>query len=160
MLNADVFVYTGQDRNNAPQNVVRVLVDPSVTSIPNKAFFKCKKLTEVELREGLVEIGEDSFACCEHAITKIIIGFVNLPSHARFELQFSFTTTLRALEEAHSLAAYLPTSEFLPSSQWSLSLFFKIATPCSHWSYPNTQGRLTAHWLSLNLAHSVLLLST
>ena len=98
--NADVFVYTGQDGNNAPQNVVRVLVDPSITS-----------------REGLVEIGEDSFACCEHAITKIIIGFVNLPSHARFELQFSFTTTLRALEEAHSLAAYLPTSEFLPSSQ-------------------------------------------
>jgi hypothetical protein len=69
--NADVFVYTGQDGNNAPQNVVRVLVDPSITSIPNKAFFKCKKLTEVELREGLVEIGEDSFACCEHAIRRI-----------------------------------------------------------------------------------------
>jgi hypothetical protein len=27
-------------------------------------------LTEVELCEGLVEIGERSFRCCEHSITK------------------------------------------------------------------------------------------
>jgi hypothetical protein len=39
-----------------PQNVVRV--DPSVVSIPACAFERCKKLAEVELCEGLVEIGE------------------------------------------------------------------------------------------------------
>jgi hypothetical protein len=41
-----------------PQNVVRVRVDPSVALIPNGTFYKCMKLTEVELCEGLVEMGK------------------------------------------------------------------------------------------------------
>ena len=53
--------------------LVRVRIDSSVNSIPNKAFFKHIKLIKVELSEGLVEIGKASFACCEHSITKIII---------------------------------------------------------------------------------------
>jgi hypothetical protein len=53
--------------------VVRVRVDPSVTSIHAKAFIGRKKLTEVELCEGVVEIGERSFAYCDHSITKISI---------------------------------------------------------------------------------------
>ena len=45
----DVFVYTGDGGAEVPDDVVRVLVDPSVTSIPDEAFCGRKKLTEVEL---------------------------------------------------------------------------------------------------------------
>ena len=70
---AEVFVYTGPDGESPPQNVVRVRVDPSVTSIPFNAFCERKKLAEVELCEGLVEIGEGSFSWCNQSITKINI---------------------------------------------------------------------------------------
>jgi hypothetical protein len=70
---ADVFVYTGEEGAVVPQDVVRVRVDPSVTSIPASAFNGRKKLTDVELSEGLVEIGGFSFGWCDHSITKINI---------------------------------------------------------------------------------------
>jgi hypothetical protein len=68
---ADVFVYTGAGGAEVPPDVVRVLIDPSVTSIPVSAFNNYKKLNEVELSEGVVEIGKESFAYCSHSITKI-----------------------------------------------------------------------------------------
>jgi len=52
----EVFVYTGEG-GITPRDMIRVLVDPSVTSIPTNAFWGRKKLAEVELCEGLVEIG-------------------------------------------------------------------------------------------------------
>jgi len=52
----------------APCDVVRVQVDPSVTLIPTQAFYQHKKLTKGELCEGLVEIGEHSFSRCDHSI--------------------------------------------------------------------------------------------
>jgi hypothetical protein len=55
---AEVFVYTGPGGERVPDDVVRVRVDQSVVSIPAEAFSYHKKLTEVELCEGLVEIGE------------------------------------------------------------------------------------------------------
>ena len=55
--NAEVFVYTGPGGNDVPQNVVHVRVDPSVTSIPFNAFGGRRKLIEVELCEGLLEMG-------------------------------------------------------------------------------------------------------
>jgi hypothetical protein len=55
------------------EDVVRVRVDPSVMSIPAHAFCRRKKLTEVELCEGVVEIGQSSFAWCSHPITNITI---------------------------------------------------------------------------------------
>jgi len=55
------FVYMGRlGGDDVPQDVVRVRVDLSVTSIPAEAFCRRKKLTEVELCEGLVEIGYHS----------------------------------------------------------------------------------------------------
>jgi hypothetical protein len=65
---AVVFIYTGA---GSPRDVVHVRVDASVTSIPAEAFEERKKLTEVELCEGLVEIGHYAFAWC--SISKIII---------------------------------------------------------------------------------------
>jgi len=94
--NAEIFVYTGPGGVNVPQNVVSVVVDPSVTSIPDQAFYERTKLAAVELSEGLVEIGENSFACCEHAITKIII-----PNSLRRICKFAFTCSLRTPIQLH-----------------------------------------------------------
>jgi hypothetical protein len=58
---SEVFIYTGEGGDSAPLDVVRVRVDPSILSIPDQAFFRRTKLAEVELCEGLVEIGDSSF---------------------------------------------------------------------------------------------------
>jgi hypothetical protein len=71
--NVEVFVYTGPGGERVPDDVERVLVDPSVTSIPAKSFERRRNLTEVELSEGIVELGEGTFAYCGHSITKIKI---------------------------------------------------------------------------------------
>jgi hypothetical protein len=70
---SEVFVYTGEGGESPPHNVVRVRVDPSVTSIPAYAFDGRKKLAEVELSEGLIVIGAESFMWCNNSITKINI---------------------------------------------------------------------------------------
>jgi hypothetical protein len=88
--NADVFVYTGEGGLEAPRDMVRVMVDPSVTLIPARAFYERKKLVEVELCEGLVEIGEWSFANCDRSITRI-----NIPNTLRRIKDFSFALSLR-----------------------------------------------------------------
>ena len=53
---AEVFVYTGPRGATVPRGVVRVRVDPFVTSIPARAFARRKKLAEVELCE-LLKLG-------------------------------------------------------------------------------------------------------
>ena len=60
--NAEVFMYT--EGVSVPHDVVRARVHPSVTVIPSKAFQRCDKLEEVELCEGLLEIGNDAFYQC------------------------------------------------------------------------------------------------
>jgi hypothetical protein len=45
-VDAEVFIYTGPRGDDVPQDVVRVRVDPSVTSIPDDAFYQRKQLTE------------------------------------------------------------------------------------------------------------------
>jgi hypothetical protein len=86
---ADVFVYTGGGVP-APRDVVRLRVDPSVTSIPAQAFFYRKKLIEVELCEGLIVIGRQAFDECDHSITKI-----NVPTTLRWIDDFAFYNSLR-----------------------------------------------------------------
>jgi len=89
-------VYMGEGGSAVPQNVVRVRVDPFVTSIPAQAFNQPTKLAEVELCEGLVEIGDRSFACCEHAITKI-----NIPNSLRRINDCAFFYSLRSPIRLH-----------------------------------------------------------
>ena len=67
-----VFTYTGGGRDAVPRNVVRVRVHPSITRIPAETFYEQKKLQEVELCEGLLEIGERAFYGC-HSLKKIVI---------------------------------------------------------------------------------------
>jgi hypothetical protein len=93
---AEVFVYTGEGGAEVPHNVVRVRVDPSVTSIPEEAFFQSDDLIEVELCEGLMEIGVGSFACCNHSITKI-----NIPNSLRRVGNFAFYSSLRTTIRLH-----------------------------------------------------------
>jgi len=70
---SEVVIYTGAGGATVPRDVVRVRVDPSVTSIPRETFCERKGLVEMELCEGLVEIGLHSFANCLHSITNINI---------------------------------------------------------------------------------------
>jgi hypothetical protein len=111
--------------------VVHIWVDSSVTSIPADAFYERKKLAEVELCEGLVEIGERSFGWCNHSITNI-----NIPNslrrindeafYASFELLFVSMMALKVLENTHSLSASSPTFESHPSSLRFPIIFYGI----------------------------------
>jgi hypothetical protein len=92
----EVFIYTGEEGLEAPRDVVRVLVDPSVMSIPANAFKARKKLAEVELCEGLVEIGDRSFGYCDHSITKI-----NIPNSLRRICDAAFSHSLRTPIRLH-----------------------------------------------------------
>ena len=89
----EMFVYTGI-RDEVPQDVVRVTVDPSVTSIPVHAFIFRQKLAEVELCEGLVEGSVPSLVALQ--FRRLISpthseGFVILPSLALSDVQFVST---------------------------------------------------------------------
>ena len=68
--NTDVFIYT--EGSVVPQDVVRVRVHPSVIRIPEHLFYEQKKLEEVELCEGLLEIGAKAFFGC-HSLKNIKI---------------------------------------------------------------------------------------
>jgi hypothetical protein len=102
----EVFVYTPIHANRDEENedlpnsvssdVIRVRVDFSVTSIPYRAFNQRKKLIEVELCEGLVEIGERSFSGCDHSITKM-----NIPSSLRRIRRDAFYQALRCPIRLH-----------------------------------------------------------
>jgi hypothetical protein len=95
--NAEVyFVYTGPGGDAVPRGVKHIRVDPSVRKIPDRAFFQRKKLTEVELCEGLVEIGEKSFEGCDHSITTI-----NIPNSLRRINDDAFSGSLRCPVHLH-----------------------------------------------------------
>jgi hypothetical protein len=103
---AVVFVYTGcQGGERVPDDVICLQVDPSVRSIPSRAFSQRKKLTEVELCEGLVEIGGGSFDDCDHLITKITI-----PTSLRRINSYAFSKSLQCPIRLHdgikSIGAY------------------------------------------------------
>ena len=69
-----------------PQDVVRVRVHPSVTVISEKAFYQRRKLKEVELCEGLLEIGSYAFSgCWERGLKRI-----SIPSSVRVIGSYAF----------------------------------------------------------------------
>ena len=65
-----VFVYT--EGAIVPEDVVCVRLHPSITIIPEEAFYKRENLEAVELCEGLLEIGKKAFMECD-VLTKISI---------------------------------------------------------------------------------------
>ena len=101
-VDTEVFVYTGR-----PRDVARVRVDPSVTSIPNNAFRYRKKLIEVELCEGIVEIGHSAFEYCGHSITKIV-----MPNSLRRINSFAFYKSLLCPIRLHDGIESIGTAAF------------------------------------------------
>ena len=71
--NDEVFEYMGGDMV-VPRDVVRAQVHPSVAVIPERAFQYQTKLEEIELCDGLIEIGNDVFLGCSS------LKHVNIPS--------------------------------------------------------------------------------
>jgi len=81
--NADIFVYLGES-SVVPQDVVRVRVHPSVTVIRPSAFEERYKLEEVELCDGLLEIGCRAFSECKSLKRISIPSTVNKISFEAF----------------------------------------------------------------------------
>jgi len=54
----------GESGPPIPRDVIRVRVHPSVTAIPAEAFSSCDFLEEVDLPEGLQQIGQNAFSLC------------------------------------------------------------------------------------------------
>ena len=129
----EVFIYTGEGGEIPPQNVVSVLVDPSVTSIPANAFDGRKKLAEVELCDGLVEIGAVSFSWCDHSITKI-----SIPNSLRRVNHYTFAFSLRTTIRLNDGIESTPTLEFHRSSPQYRTACYMIVNPFSLWSFPKT----------------------
>jgi hypothetical protein len=97
--NAEVFVYMGAGGERAPRDVVHVRVDPSVTSIPARAFCRRNKLTEVELCEGSWKLGSMHSCGATIQLQKSsspphLGGYVIMPSHALFDVPFVSTMAL------------------------------------------------------------------
>ena len=59
------YIYIGQESGlTIPEDVIRVIVHPSVKTIKDKAFLGRYQLTTVVLGEGLEEIGAGAFCEC------------------------------------------------------------------------------------------------
>jgi hypothetical protein len=131
--NAEVFAYTGPDGAEVPRDMVRVRVDPSVTSIPIEAFEKRKKLAEVELCEGLVEIGARSFGGCGYSITKI-----NIPNSLRRINNYAFSYSLRTPIRLHD------GIESIGAAAFTCCIFTNFRVPYD--IMKNIRGRLFILW--------------
>jgi len=81
-----VFIYT--EGAVVPSDVVRVRVHPSITVIPERAFCEQRKLEEVELCDGLLEIGEHAFYECR------ALKHINIPSTVTTIGEWAFSYAL------------------------------------------------------------------
>ena len=82
---AEVFIYMGEGSLVVPNDVVRVRVHPSVTEIPDRAFFNRNNLEEVELCEGLLGIGNEAFYGCDSLKRLRVPSTVKTIGRAAFE---------------------------------------------------------------------------
>ena len=93
IVNNEVFVYSGPGGESPPQNVLRVRVDPSVTSIPARAFYQRKKLS---LKLGVIPSDGATIQLLQSTSPPHSGGFVMQLSHILFELLFVFTMASKA----------------------------------------------------------------
>jgi hypothetical protein len=90
----NVFIYNEDTKDDIPNNVTHVKVDPSVKEIHAWAFLDCLSLVEVEFSERLELIGHGAFANCSSLTT------VKVPSSV-IEIQdsaFADCTSLASLD--------------------------------------------------------------
>ena len=98
---AEVFVYMGEGGPAVPSDVVRVRVHPSVTRIPAEAFEYRKLLQEIELCDGLLEIGDDAFSGCD----LVAISIPNTVEHiGQYALFRNFVTKFRIPQSVTQLS--------------------------------------------------------
>jgi len=85
--NDGVFIYT--EGAVVPRDVVSARVHPSVTVIPPFAFQNRTQLKEVELCEGLLEIGREAFMECE------VLTEIRIPSTVKRIGMMAFSVVLQ-----------------------------------------------------------------
>jgi hypothetical protein len=62
----NVFIYSEDTKDEIPNNVIHVKVDPSVKEIHDEAFKEHNSLIKVEFSEGLERIGVEAFGDCRN----------------------------------------------------------------------------------------------
>jgi len=137
--NDGVFIYT--EGVEVPMNVVRVRVHPSVTVIPEKAFKERTKLEEVELCEGLLEIGAQAFEYCNK------LKRINIPSTVAIIEGWAFAYT--AISNIHT-----PDVEINGMYAFAATNLIKFTVPSQT---TRTQGMFSCcgHLMSVELPLSV-----
>jgi hypothetical protein len=140
----EVFVYMGEGEADAPRDVVRVMVDPSVTSIPANVFSGRRELAEVELCEGVVEIGEQSFGYCDRSIRKI-----NIPNSIRRIKDCAFGGSLRCPIRLHD------GIESIGEGSFSSCIFTNFRVPPLITVIPNCMFQACRAMFSLELSENM-----
>jgi hypothetical protein len=103
----NVFIYNKDTKDDIPDNVTHVKVDPSVKEIHDKAFEACLlSLVEVEFSEGLQVIGDRAFIACRD------LKYINkLPSTLK-------EIGVRAFKYCESLDSSIEFPEGLQVADW------------------------------------------
>ena len=86
------YVYNGIDE--VPMDVTHVRVDPSVTVIPEGAFEFHKKVEQVDLPEGLIQIGHRAFSGCNS------LKIINVPSTVEEIGDYAFSVVAHLCRES------------------------------------------------------------
>ena len=79
---SEVVVYTGQELSNPETKAKKIIIDDSVTSIKELAFFGCSNLQSVTIPDNVTEIRDNAFGNCisiqsivvPNSVTKIGTG--------------------------------------------------------------------------------------
>ena len=79
-----VFLYTGENRDKVPDEIVHALVDSSVKEIRGHAFHMCCYMVTVRLESGLLSIGPKSFFRCYSLESVVVPGTVLKIEEAAF----------------------------------------------------------------------------
>ena len=114
----EVFVYMGGDMV-VPSNVVRARVHPSITVITPTAFQYRDTLEEIELCEGLLEIGVSAFSGC------VGLKKINIPPTVTKICEMAFYNCQR-LEEINLSEGLLDLEE---RSFWNCRALTRISIP-------------------------------
>ena len=79
--------------------IEKVVIEPGVTSIANKAFYGCKNLKSIELSDTVTFIGESAFDGC------VSLTDINLPNSLKaiYDNAFYFSTGLKSVDLPDSL---------------------------------------------------------
>ena len=110
------YIYKGGSEEAVSKDVEKVIIDPSVTTIEEKAFDGCTSLASIDIPEGVMSIDKRAFQGCTSLVSIVIpdsvmtIGdsaFEQCTSLASIVVPDSFIMTIgdRAFEQCTSLSS-------------------------------------------------------